>query len=158
MNRWNTAETVTYSLLRLAVGVVFVTHGWMKLADTAATNVAFQSMGIPFPQVSTYLAIAGELFGGLGLLVGLFTKVAALGPFAVMLGAISFVHLGNGLLAKNGGWEYPLTLLLTSLLFVAHGGGRFSIDAALAKYRSRRPNTLTTDQSGQRPGAHQHPA
>ena len=125
--------------LRVAVGVIMVAHGWQKLMDPEATTASFASMGIFVPELSVWLAIVGELFGGLGLLVGFSTRVAALGPVCVMLGAIVWVHLGNGLFATNGGFELPLVILLAALYFVFRGAGPISIDA-LAKRRRRTPD------------------
>lgn len=126
------------TLLRLSVGVIFVVHGSMKLSNIAATADGFAQMGIPYPDIAVYFAIAGEFGGGLGLVVGFLTRIAALGGLCTMAVAIAFVHAGNGLLAKNGGWEYPLTLLLVTLLFVVRGAGPLSIDAMLRRLRDRR--------------------
>ena len=82
------------------------------------------------------LAVAGELLGGLGLIVGLFTRVAAFGVMCVMVVAIATVHLHKGLLAEHGGFEYPLLLLATSLYFLVAGGGPVSLDAACAGGRT----------------------
>jgi putative oxidoreductase len=67
------------------------------------------------------------------LAVGFLTRVAALGPLCTMLVAIITVHSGHGLLAKNGGFEYPLLLLLVSLFFALNGAGRLSLDAFLER-------------------------
>jgi putative oxidoreductase len=137
------AEDTILTLLRVTVGIIFMVHGAQKLADIPGTTQAFAGMGIPAPQFSVYLAIAGELLGGLGLVLGLLTRIAAFGPLCVMLVAIIAVHLKNGLLAKDGGFEYPLVLGLVSLFFVARGAGAFSLDALFKRsdslrYRSHR--------------------
>lgn len=129
---------VALTLLRVAVGVIMTVHGGMKLGNPQGTISTFSEMGIPFPELSTYLAVAGELAGGLGLLVGLLTRVAAVGPVLTMAAAIGFVHLGNGLLSDNGGWEFPLLLLIASLVFVFEGGGPFSVDALMQQMKSRK--------------------
>jgi len=126
-------------VLRVGVGAIFTVHGWAKLSDIAGTTQSFEHLALPAPQFLVYLAIAGELLGGLGLLVGLLTRVAALGPMCTMLVAILTVHLGHGLLAKNGGYEYPLVLLLVSGFFVVTGAGPWSVDALLQKRAERRP-------------------
>jgi putative oxidoreductase len=131
---------LTLTLLRVGVGLILAAHGIQKLADPSGTASAFANMGIPFPELSVWLAIAGELLGGLGLLVGLLTPIAALGPVCTMLVAIVFVHAGNGLFAKDGGWEYPLTLLLASLYFAVRGAGPVSVDAMIRKARRREPH------------------
>jgi putative oxidoreductase len=137
MNRIETssgrAEDTIVTLLRVTAGVIFMVHGAQKLMDIPGTAQSFAGLGIPMPQYSVYLAIAGELLGGLGLFVGLLTRIAAFGPFCVMLVAIISAHLKNGLLAKDGGFEYPLILGLVSLFFIAHGAGAFSLDALFSR-------------------------
>jgi putative oxidoreductase len=124
--------------LRVGVGIILMAHGTTKLAEPVGTAAQFASLGIPLPWIATPLAIAGEFVGGLGLVLGAWTRLSALGPLFTMLVAIVTVHLGNGLFAKNGGWEYPLTLFLVSLLFVIRGGGAYSLDAWLARVRAGR--------------------
>lgn len=128
-------DVTTWTLLRLAVGVVFVVHGWSKLTDIDGTSEQFASMGIPAAGTSAWLAVAGEFLGGLGLIFGALTPLAAIGTLCVMVTAILFVHIDKGLLAQNGGFEYPLTLLAVSLAFIARGAGPISVDAWI---RSRR--------------------
>jgi putative oxidoreductase len=132
------AVTVALTALRIGAGVIFVAHGLQKLYDPAGTAQAFIAMGIPYPHLSVYLAIAGELFGGLGLLIGFLTPLAALGPITVMLVAIFRVHYGKGLFAQNGGWEFPLMLLLVSLFFLMRGAGPISVDGMILRMRERR--------------------
>ena len=127
------AEDTAVTLLRMAVGLIFMAHGWGKVIDVAGTAQNFASLGIPEPHIMVYVAIAGEFVGGLGLLLGFLTRIAALGTMFTMLVAIMAVHMGHGLFAKNGGWEYPLVLALVSLFFVTHGARVFSIDALLAR-------------------------
>jgi putative oxidoreductase len=137
------AEETIVAMLRIAVGIVFVAHGAEKLMNIPGTVQSFAGIGIPMPQYAVYLAIAGELLGGLGLLIGLLTRVAAFGPLCSMLVAIVAVHLKHGFMAKNGGIEYPLVLALVALFFVAHGAGAFAVDSLFGRserraYRSHR--------------------
>jgi putative oxidoreductase len=129
------AEAVVVTALRAMVGLIFVVHGGMKLMDIPGTIQGFAQLGIPYPQYAVYLAIAGEFLGGLGILFGLLTRVAALGALSTMAVAIGYVHMGHGLLAKNGGWEYPLVLGLVALYFVTHGAGPASVDALIRRRR-----------------------
>jgi putative oxidoreductase len=123
--------------LRVGVACVLVAHGWQKLVDIPGHAASFAAVGIPYPRLAVYLAILGEFFGGIGLGLGALTPLAALGPVLSMGSAIYFVHRTHGLFAANGGFEYPLTLLLVALFFVAHGGGPLSVDAAVAAARHR---------------------
>jgi hypothetical protein len=84
------------------------------------------------------LAIVGELFGGLGLVVGLLTPIAAFGVACTMTVAIAAVHLQHGLFAANGGFEFPLVLLASALWFMAAGPGPWSVDALIRAARNTR--------------------
>jgi putative oxidoreductase len=129
------------TLLRVCVGGIMMAHGWMKLADIDAAQQSFAALGIPAPEVMVPLAIAGELFGGLGVVLGCLTPIAAFGIACTMVGAIAFVHLDNGLFAQKGGFEYPLVMLMAALYFVVRGAGPFSVDAWLAARRRAPPRS-----------------
>jgi putative oxidoreductase len=141
-----TASVLALTLLRVVVGGLFVVHGAMKLADISGTAAGFAKGGIPMPELAAYLAILGEFFGGLGLLLGALTPLAAMGPVLVMASAIWFVHRGHGMLNQNNGWEWPLTLLLVSLFFVAHGPGPISIDELVSRFRHRSRHLPSTSR------------
>ncbi|HEX3849622.1 MAG TPA: DoxX family protein [Polyangiaceae bacterium] len=130
---------IALTVLRVGVGVIMAVHGWSKLSDIAGTSQSFAHLGMPAPQFMVYLAIAGEFLGGLGLVAGLLTRIAALGPVCTMLVAIVTVHIGHGLLSKNGGFEYPLVLLLVSGFFALNGPGPWSLDAWLKQRVERDP-------------------
>jgi putative oxidoreductase len=138
------AEDVALTALRVASGAILAVHGAMKLLDIPGTIASFAGLSIPYPHYAVYFAIVGELCGGLGLVLGLLTRIAAFGTLATMAVAIGFAHFGHGLLAKNGGWEYPLVLALLSLFFMTHGAGPVSLDArfsrreSASRYRSER--------------------
>ncbi len=125
---WQKMETVALTLFRVTVGVIMAVHGYDKLMNIDAVAQGFGGLGIPYPKIATYLAIAGELGGGLGLIFGLLTPIAAFGVLCVMAVAVTQVHWSHGLLAKNNGFEYPLTLFMAALFFIFHGAGPISLD------------------------------
>jgi len=68
------------TLARVIMGVILVVHGFQKLTGFAEWLGHVQSLALPLPHVSAWLAVAGELLGGAGLIVGLLTRLAAFGP------------------------------------------------------------------------------
>ena len=117
------------TLLRVVVGSVFLVHGSQKLFIDGINGVAgtFTQIGIPFPLLSAYLATFAEFFGGLAILLGLFTRLAAIPVAFTMLVAIATVHGKNGFFLPNG-YEYALTLLVANIALATAGGGAFAID------------------------------
>ncbi len=126
-------------LVRLVVGGIFVAHGAQKLLGAfgghglQGTAAGFEQMGFVPGILWATLAGGTELLGGLGLVVGFLTPLAALGLAIVMAVAVFKVHWAHGLFAQNGGFEYPLTLLVVNLALVIRGGGHFSLDAMWRK-------------------------
>ncbi|MEU8803171.1 DoxX family protein [Spirillospora sp. NPDC048819] len=125
---------------RLAVGVIFIAHGWQKLTETGHAGVtgSFAELGIPLPGLSAHFATWVELLGGAALVAGALVPVAGVLIALNMAGAFWFVHMDNGLFNRDGGYEYVLVLGATALLLAFAGAGRFSLDAFLW---GRRENT-----------------
>jgi putative oxidoreductase len=133
-----------YAILRITVGAVMLAHGLLKLQDVSAWIEQVRGLGVPMPATMAVLSIVAEAGGGVALILGLFTRFAGAPLFFNMLAAILTVHAGHGLFAKNGGYEYPLLLLMTSVLFVAEGSRRYGIDASFWRAIHRRRDTTVT--------------
>ena len=124
------------AVLRVVTGIIFTAHGAQKLFVFGFGGVAgaFGQMGVPMANVVGPLVALVEFFGGLALIVGLLTRVASLGVAAVMLGAISLVHLSAGFFAPQG-FEFPLALLGAAITLLFTGAGRYSLDAIISGRR-----------------------
>ena len=127
-----TATAIT--ILRIIVGVVFLAHGYQKVFVYGHAGVAqgFAGMGIPAPDLTAALIAAIELLGGIALILGIGTRIAAALLAADMLGAILLVHGRNGFFLPAGA-EFATTLLGASLALTLAGAGAASIDGALAR-------------------------
>ena len=124
------------AIVRIVTGIIFAAHGGQKLFQFGLAGVtdAFGKMGVPMPGVMGPFVALLEFFGGLALIVGLLTRLAALGLAFDMLGAILLVHLAAGFFLPAG-YEFALLLFATSLGLVLAGPGSLSIDAAIASRR-----------------------
>jgi putative oxidoreductase len=134
----HTLAPFALTTLRVVVGVVMAVHGWLKLEDYGAWVANVERLGVPEPEVLAAIAVAAELGGGVALILGFLTPLAALLVFGQMIAAIALVH-PDRFLAQDGGMEYPLVLAATALFFVARGAGPISIDHLLFNRRKRVP-------------------
>jgi putative oxidoreductase len=110
-------------LLRLMVGLVFVTSGYSHLKDPEARS---KSIGMS-KGFTVFLGLA-EVAGGLGVAAGVLPQIAAFGLILVMLGAIQkkiFVWHTGFWGEKSSGWHYDLIFVLINLLIAFTDGGRY---------------------------------
>ena len=122
-------------IFRLALGFTFIMHGFQKaLNGPTAQGAIFAKMGIPAPELSAYFTIGAELIGGIMLLLGIGTRIAAAAITIAMAGAYIFVHVNAPFIIdpKTGaGFEYVFVLGMAAIMFILVGGGKYSIDALL---------------------------
>jgi putative oxidoreductase len=140
----NTTGDPVIAILRLILGVVFFAHGAQKALGWFggygfSGTMGFFTNAMHIPAPLAFLAICAEFLGGIGLIVGLFSRVAAFGIACNMLVAVVMVHRHFGLFAnwagdqKGEGIEYHLLALAIALAIMIKGSGAFSIDRALSK-------------------------
>lgn len=140
----STSDDITTTILRLTLGVVFFAHGAQKMLGwfggygfSGTMGFFTHQLGIPAPLA--FLAIVTEFFGGLGLILGLLTRIPALGIGAEMAVAIFMVHLPNGFFMnwtgaqKGEGFEYHLLAIAISAVLLLRGAGAYSVDRTLSK-------------------------
>jgi putative oxidoreductase len=141
-NLFSTADDPVLTVVRIVFGIVIFAHGAQKMLGWFGGygfkgTMEFFTKQMKIPAVFAFLAIAAEFFGGLGLILGLLTRIAALGVGVNMLVAIFAVHRQFGFFAnwfgtqKGEGFEYHLLALLLVILLIAKGAGAFSLDLTL---------------------------
>ena len=119
------------AVLRIAVGAVFIDHGYAKLFKFGFAGVtgAFTQMGVPLPGIMGPFVGLLEFFGGIALVIGLLTRLFALGFAIDMLVAILLVQLKKGF----SGFELEFLLMAASVALLFAGAGDFSVDAQIAR-------------------------
>ena len=127
MNFLNRLQPLALLVLRLALGTIMIAHGWQKIADHlhGITGVV-QHMGLP--AFMAYLVVAAEFGGGILVLIGFLTRLAALAIFVDMLVASLKVHLLHGLFSSNGGFEFPMACGAIAFALIFTGSGPIAID------------------------------
>ncbi|MGB6875075.1 MAG: DoxX family protein [Candidatus Acidiferrales bacterium] len=110
-------------LLRLMVGLIFISSGWKHMKDPAG-----RSKSIGMSKGFTVFLGAAEIAGSLGVIFGVLPQLAALGLILLMLGAIQkkiFVW-HTGFWGKDGyGWHYDLMMIVMSIVIIVTDGGRY---------------------------------
>ncbi|HJY36047.1 MAG TPA: DoxX family protein [Steroidobacteraceae bacterium] len=109
------------TLLRVALGIMFIAHSVvLKYLTFTLAGTAQYFVSIGLPGFLAYVVFALEAVGGVLLVLGIRTRWVALGLVPVLLGA-TWAHVGNGWVfnAPNGGWEYPVFLIVISLVVAA---------------------------------------
>ncbi|MBI1201439.1 MAG: DoxX family membrane protein [Rhodopseudomonas sp.] len=134
----NALSPLAEPLVRVTIGLMLVPHGAQKLFGwfggygVEATGQFFATkLGLP----ASLALLAGliEFFGGLFLAVGLLTRPVAALVFGMMAVAVITVHIPAGYFWTDGGYEYPLMWGIVALAYVIRGGGRYSVDALIAR-------------------------
>ncbi|MBO6519263.1 MAG: DoxX family protein [Rhodospirillales bacterium] len=125
------SQTAPYGalLLRVSLGVMFIAHGLILKYFTftlGGTAQYFESIG--YPGFLAYVVFAAETLGGIALILGFQTRLVAFALVPLLIGAM-LEHTGNGWVfsAQGGGWEYPLFLIIASIVQGLLGGGAFAL-------------------------------
>ena len=125
------SRTAPYAalLLRVSLGLLFLAHAGLKffVFTPAGTAKFFDSVGLP-PALA-YVTIAVEVLGGVALILGLWTRIAAIVVLPILLGAIFTVHGSAGFFFTNahGGWEYPAFWSVALIVQALLGDGAYAL-------------------------------
>jgi len=131
--------------LRVVAGIIFIVHGGQKLFVYGIGGFAgaLSQMGIEPAMFWSVIVTLVEFLGGIAVLIGLFTRWAALLLAVDMAVAVVVVHFPKGFFTSQGGFEFPLTLLGVCLSLLLSGAGPFSLDGLLGRERAVSQRELT---------------
>ncbi len=122
-------------VLRVALGILFLAHFGLKLFvfTPAGTAQFFVSLGLPGGLA--YITMAWELIGAVFLILGIYTRIAAVALIPVLLGAIVTVHWSAGFFFTNpnGGWEFPAFWIAGLAVLALLGDGKYALKPTVAQ-------------------------
>ena len=137
-NLWVSLESYALPILRAGLGIILMAHGCQKLfgmfggMGLNANAALFDRLGYQPGMLWGTLVGCTETFGGALLVIGLFTRPAALAVVIFMIFAIHFTS-AKGFFWSQGGMEFPLLILLAALVFLIRGAGGYSVDQKFGK-------------------------
>jgi len=140
----STDKSIAPTVLRVVLGAIMIPHGAQKLFGWFGgygldATIGFFQQTWSIPAALTVLVATAEFFGGIGLVAGAFSRLAALGIGGTMIGAVLLQHWQNGFFMNwtgnqaGEGWEYHALALGLVIGVLVLGGGRWSVDRALTK-------------------------
>jgi putative oxidoreductase len=137
--------------VRLITGIIILAHGWQKLTEMGPGNFGGQmlaGLGVPLPMFMGYVVTFTEIIGGLLLIVGFLSRLAALLLTINLVVAILLVKVNVGFLSGSSGTgaELDLALIAGFLVILFAGPGSLSVDHALGL----EPDLVTDDPSARR--------
>jgi putative oxidoreductase len=144
---FKTDDSWSSLVLRVVLGMVIFAHGAQKLFGWFGGNGFSGTMGfftnvMHLPWLIAFLVIIGESLGSLALIAGLLTRFTAASFIVIMLGAIATSHWPQGFFMnwfgkqQGEGFEYHLLVIGMSAALLIAGGGKWSIDGLIARWRS----------------------
>lgn len=125
------------TIVRILVGIIFIAHGSQKLFGAfggyglEGTGQYMASLGLNPGYLMALLSGSAEFFGGLGLVIGLLARPAAVVLALTLVVAIFSVHISHGLFMANNGYEFALALLGGVVAVLIEGAGKVSVDRAI---------------------------
>lgn len=150
-NSVNFLQSPVLLAVRLYWGWQFFQTGWGKLQDIAKVTDFFTSLGLPFPNVTAYVAGTTECVGGILLFLGLGSRLVSLPLLADMVGAyLTADREALRAIFSEPGKFYaadPYTFLFASLLILVFGPGKISVDALIERLIQRQKRVFISPSS-----------
>ena len=130
LNRLSSNREFAYSAIRIYLGVALLVRGLILLSDPSViTNLSGAE------KVYWWYAyiIGAHILGGLLLTVGLFTRLSAAIQLPILIGAVVFIHLEEGLMTVGQSLELSVLVLFLLSIYLLFGSGQFAVDKYLIR-------------------------
>jgi len=130
-----TWRDIAYTILRVVIGLILLTHGWLKVGTFGFAGVSgfMAKAGLEPAGAFAAAAMFLETIGAICIIVGLFTRFFAAALAIELLIGLLAVHLKAGFAVSGGGYEYILLLGIVMFAIAIRGGGPYSVDRMIGK-------------------------
>ena len=141
LHRLDAGRNIPYALIRVFLGFALFIRGWVFIRDQEALMHLIVESGLDWfwPALLVHYITLAHLVGGLMLVVGLLTRAAAISQLPILIGAVFFVHLQEGLFAAGQSLELAALVLFLLAVVAAFGSGELSMDAYLKRREHVKP-------------------
>ena len=133
LDRYKNADDIAYELIRIFLGMALLIRGILFMLNQSTVMDLVEQRGMDWllPMMEIHYITLAHLCGGFMMTIGLLTRVAAFLQIPILVGAVFFVHLQDGLF--TGGQSFELSALVLFLLIVVFifGAGKYSLDHAI---------------------------
>ena len=136
---YRAVDGIADMLIRVALGALLLPHGLQKLLGwfggrgLAANTALFEKLGYSPAWLWSNIVVGTEVIGSILLIIGLWTRPAALAVAIFAFNAILFTQVRGGFFWSNGGSEYSVLLFVCAVFVLIRGGGSFSLDRAIGR-------------------------
>jgi putative oxidoreductase len=120
-----------YFVFRVLIGFMFFMHGAQKFGLWGDMSVSGFAAAMSLPVWVAGLVALGELLAGLGIALGFYTRLSALGGIIIMIGALVLAHFPQGINPLTNGGELAVMYLASFLVLKVHGAGKVSLEKAM---------------------------
>lgn len=141
---FNTNHDLAYSLIRIFLGIALFVRGLILLSDPAAISELAGEDKLYWWY--SYITII-HLIGGLLLTLGLLTRIAAFLQIPILLGAVFFIHMWQGLMTEGQSLELSVLVLVLLIVYLLFGSSSLSLDNYFSKRKSTLQNVKNSEVS-----------
>ena len=133
LDRHKNADDIAFELIRIFLGVALFIRGLLFVMNQSAVMELVEQRGMDwlFPMAAIHYITLAHLCGGFMLMIGLLTRVAAFLQIPVLIGAVFFVHLQDGLFNQGQSFELSVLVLFLLIIVFVFGAGKYSLDYAI---------------------------
>ena len=125
----NADKQIAYDLIRIYLGIVLFLKGIEFIANPMALSELMQGSQLQFvPMIMIHYIALSHLVGGVLLIIGLLTRIAALVQIPILTGAVFLVHLSANVSSVQHNFEFAVLILFLLIIYAVLGAGKYSVD------------------------------